>query len=172
VRLSSGEYGLYFETSDGERTNETVEPVKLVVERSTFQPSQTEVAFILVTILALIIILAIIHMTSKRYQELKEAHVGRDREDRIEYITPEKGPTEEEAGPDDVGEDQGKDEAVHVLRVDDEEMERIEGDVDRLEEELSELDEELDEEEEELSKIDEEIEEIIDELEDDKGRVE
>jgi hypothetical protein len=182
VRLNSGSYKLYFETSDGVRTNATTEPVTLKVSGSTFEPDETEVGILVVTIIAIVVILAIIHMTSQRYNEMRKAHMGRDSETELDYITPDKEVPDEDADEDaeEGDEEEPEDgeeeepttgEKVHVVMVDEEEIAHIDDDVDRLEEELSELDGEIDHEEEELAKIDEEIEEIIDELDEDRERI-
>ncbi len=186
-RLEEGGYQFFFDASDGRSTNSTELPIKLKVEGRSFEPTQMEWAVIIATILAIIVVLAIIRMTSERYRELKEAHLGRDREDRLEYITPEKEDVEEPAeegpeagleeehgeGPEEEpeegleGEGEGKE---RPMVVDEEDMDRLDEDMGHLEEELAEIDEEIDHEEEELAEIDEEIDEIIDELDDDRER--
>ena len=187
LEFGIGDFEIYFETSDGQRGNQTTVALDLEVTGRSFQPSSLEMIIILVTVLAIIIILAIIHMTSERYNRLKNAHLGKDREDILEYIKPGSAPAEKDAGPDEGDDEEGEtgvdeldedpamdgegdEEPEHVLDVDNVEMEMIDSDVERLEAELDELDGEIDHEEEELAKIDEEIEEIIDELDDDRER--
>lgn len=187
VRLSEGKHDLWFETFDGIHTNRTVDPLRVEVDRYGIQVSDQEWAIIIVTLIATIIIILIIRETSDRYKRLKETHFSKDREDRVEYIEPGKakegaaGATEgERAGTDEedaLDEDEaepvtGDDGQVHELKVDDEEMHRLDEDVDRLDDELAELDGAIDEKEDDLARIDEEIEEIIDELEDDRSRIE
>ncbi|UCC93248.1 MAG: hypothetical protein JSW25_00800 [Thermoplasmata archaeon] len=178
VRLEEGNHKIWFQASDGTRTTETEEPVKVTVESFGIEVTDQEMAIIIATIIATIIIILIIRTTSERYNQLKKAHYGLDSEDEVEYIEPgkevtemvdEEGEGDEEALPSD--EDEGTVGAGDQVRVmDTEEMARLEEEVDRLEEELSEIDEDIDSEEAELARIDDEIEEIIDELDDDRDR--
>jgi hypothetical protein len=171
VRLSIGDHKVWFEASDGTRTAETDEPVKVKVNAYRIEVTGQEWAIILATIIATIIIILIIRTTSDRYKELRTAHYGLDSEDEVEYIEPGKDTAGEETeAPSDDDEVPGDDERVRTVKMDADEMGRLEEDVGRLEEELSEIDGDIDEEEEELARIDEEIEEIIDEIEDDRDR--
>jgi hypothetical protein len=180
LKLSSGKYKLYFNTSDGRLDTRTSEYLEVEVELSSLAPTNMEAIIIVTALIAIVVVLIVIRMTSSRYRELKDAHLGKDREDRIEYISPEKAEPEEEveAEPEGEGgeaEPEGEEEVaepegdVHVLK-EPETLEELDEDVERLEEELKELDNEIDREEEEIAKIDEEIEDIIDELESDKDR--
>jgi hypothetical protein len=174
VRLEEGDHKIHFEASDGTRTVQTEEPVKVSVSSFTIEVTDQELAIIVAVIIAIIVVVLIIRTTSDRYKKLKEAHYGRDSEDKVEYIEPDDGqaedaPEDDEADAEATDDDRDEDE-VHVVKMDSDEMTRLEGDVDRLEEELSEIDDDIDREEEELARIDEEIEEIIDELDDDRDR--
>jgi len=179
VRLSVGTHKLTFEASDGTRTVETEETVKVEVSSYQIQVTDQEWAIILTTIIATIIIVLIIRTTSERYKVLKTAHHGLDSEDEVEYIEPGKEKADDKdakAGPEDADEDEdmddvvGDDGEVHPVSMDLDDMNRLEDDVNRLEEELADIDESIDLEEEDLARIDEEIEDIIDELEDDRER--
>jgi hypothetical protein len=176
-RLEEDRYLLFFDTSDGRTTNSTEVPLGLDVEGVSFAPTPMEWAVIIATIIAIIIVLAIIRMTSERYNKLKQAHLGRDREDRLDYIAPEKGEAGGEAGTSEDGDDEEADEDLgdeadgedrHL--VDDEDLDRLDEDMERIEDELSEIDDEIEHEEEELVQIDGEIDEIIDELDEDRER--
>lgn len=170
VRLSVGDHKVWFEASDGTRTVETEDPVRIKVNPYQIEVTEQEWAIILATIIATIVIILIIRASSDRYKELRTAHYGLDNEDDVDYIEPGRTDAEDdaEAEPDDgiVGDD----DQVHVVKMDTDEMKRLEDDVGRLEEELSQIDGDIDLEEEELAKIDEEIDEIIDELDDDRDR--
>jgi hypothetical protein len=173
-RLEEDKYLFFFDTSDGRTTNSTDLPIILEVEGTSFAPTQMEWAVIIATIIAIIIILAIIRMTSERYKKLKQAHLGRDSEDSVDYITPEKAETDEEGeAPEDEADevvDEEPDDKADRRLVDDEDLDQLDEDMERLEEELSEIDEEIEREEEEIVQIDEEIDEIIDELDEDRER--
>jgi hypothetical protein len=182
VRLSSGDHKVWFEASDGTNTVETVDdPVKMKVNSYQIEVTDQEWAIILATILATIIIAMLIRSSAQRHKILKTAHHGLDSEDGVEYLEPGReaeaeGDEGTDAGGDDDedGEDDdgvvGDDDKVHMVKMDTEEMSRLEDEVGRLEEELSDIDDDIDAEEEELAGIDEEIEEIIDELDDDRNR--
>ncbi len=172
LKLSSGKYKLYFNTSDGRLENRTSEPLKVEVEVGSLAPTNMEAIIIVTALIAIVVVLVVIRMTSARYRELKDAHIGKDSEDRIEYISPERAEieAEEEAEEEAKGEAEGEpEEDVHVV-TEPEDLEELDKDVERLEEELKELDDEIDREEEEIARIDEEIEDIIDELEGDRDR--
>jgi hypothetical protein len=180
VRLSEGSHKATFEASDGIMTVETEQSVKVTVDPYRIEVTDQEVAIIMATIIATIVIIMIIRATSDRYKELKKSHQGLDREDELEYIEPGKEkPAEtveaDEAEADEAGEERAMDEEAmdegDKARVaDEDEMRRLEDDVGRLEEELADIDGDIDDEEEELARIDDEIEEIIDELDDDRER--
>ncbi len=82
-------YEVVFNASDGTRTNVT-EPIELEVGWPDFSPTSIETAVILATIAAIIVLIAVIRLTSRRYNELRTAHIGKDKEDSIEYIRPER----------------------------------------------------------------------------------
>jgi hypothetical protein len=177
VRLEAGDHKIWFQASDGTRTTETQDPVKVKVDSYSIEVTDQEWAIIIATIIATLIIVLIIRTTSQRFSELKKAHHGLDSEDQVEYIEPGREAADEGDGADgadeaaeaDGDEDiEGDDERARV--VDTEEMSRLEEEVERLEEELSDIDDDIDAEEEELARIDDEIEDIIDELEDDRDR--
>jgi len=88
LNQSSKAYKLQFNASDGTRSNLTTTAVELRVGAPSYAPTGMETAIILVTLLAIIVIIGIIRMTSTRYQELKDAHLGRDSEGEIGYIRP------------------------------------------------------------------------------------
>jgi len=82
-------YTVVFNASDGARSNLTA-PIKLRVGWPSYAPTTLETIIIIVTILAIVAIILVIRLTSRRYDELRTAHVGKDSEERIDYIKPEK----------------------------------------------------------------------------------
>ncbi len=171
VRLSLGKHKVIFEASDGTRTVETETAVKVTVDPYRVDVTDQELAIIMATIIATLVIILIIRTTSERYKELRTAHYGLDKEDEVEYIEPGKK-VEEEVETESAEEgDEGEEvEEGPAPVMDTDDMSRLEEDVERLEEELVDIDEDIDEKEEDLARIDEEIEDIIDELEDDRER--
>ena len=179
VRLEEGNYEIYIEAFDGINTNRTEEPLEVEVSSFSIEMTNQEIAIIIVTLIATVIIILIIRQTSDRYKALKEAHYSLDKEDELEYIEPGDKSTEEEEEDveaevdDDEVEDpiKGDDGQVHVMKMDEDDMRHLDEDVERLDGELDEIDSDIDSKEEELARIDEEIEDIIDELDEDRNRV-
>lgn len=174
VRLEKGSTDIHIEAFDGINTNRTEEPIELDVHSYSIEVTDQELAIIIVTLIATIIIILIIRQTSDKYKTMKEARYSLDKEDELEYIEPEETSADEEAeADDDDGEDpvQGDDGLVHVMKMDEDDMRHLDEDVERLDRELNDIDSDIDGKEEELARIDEEIEEIIDELDEDRNRV-
>jgi len=180
VRLEKDSYDIYIEAFDGINTNRTEEPLELEVVSYSIDLTNQEIAIIIVTLIATVIIILIIRQTSDKYKTLKEAHYNLDKEDELEYIEP--GETSDEEGEEEEGEVEDDDEEaedsiegddgqVHVVKMDEDDMRHLDEDVERLDGELDEIDTEIDSKEEELARIDEEIEDIIDELDEDRNRV-
>ncbi len=177
VRLEEGNHEIHIEVFDGINTNRTEEPLEVEVSRFSFEITNQELAIIIVTLIATVIIILIIRQTSDRYKTMKEAHYGLDKEDELEYIEPGETSAEEEeeeeveADDDEVeGPIKGDDGQVHVMKMDEDDMRHLDEDVERLDGELDEIDSDIDSKEEELARIDEEIEDIIDELDQDRDR--
>jgi hypothetical protein len=181
VRLEEGSYKIYIEAFDGINTNRTEDPLEVDVHSFSIEVTNQEMAIILVTLIATVIIILIIRQTSEKYKTLKEAHYNLDKEDELEYIEPgetsdEEGEDEEEGEVEDDDEEaedsiEGDDGQVHVVKMDEDDMRHLDEDVERLDGELDDIDSEIDSKEEELARIDEEIEDIIDELDEDRNRV-
>ncbi len=178
VRLEDGNHEIHIEVFDGINTNRTEEPLEVEVSSFSFEITNQELAIIIVTLIATVIIILIIRQTSDRYKTMKEAHYGLDKEDELEYIEPGETSAEEEdeeeveADDDEVEEPiKGDDGQVHVMKMDEDDMRHLDEDVERLDGELDEIDSDIDSKEEELARIDEEIEDIIDELDQDRNRV-
>jgi len=176
VRLEKGNADIHIEASDGININRTEEPIRVEVSSYSIEVTNQEMAIIIVTLIATLIIILVIRQTSERYKTMKEAHYGIDKEDELEYIEPgETSAEEEEEVEADASEEEdpvkGDDGQVHVVKMDEDEIRHLDEDVKRLDGELDEIDSDIDLKEEDLARIDEEIEDIIDELEEDRNRV-
>jgi hypothetical protein len=88
LNQSSKAYELQFNASDGARSNLTAVAIELKVGAVSYAPTGLEAAIILVTLIAIIVIIGIIRLTSARYQELRDAHMGLDSEEELGYIEP------------------------------------------------------------------------------------
>jgi cell division protein FtsL len=189
-------YTVVFNASDGAKVNTTA-PIELEVGWPSYAPTRMEMVIILVTVLAIIAIIMVIRLTSRRYDELRTAHVGKDLEERIDYIRPERRKPEGEKGPEPKKGAEGAEgaeeapavpeapprpeEGATVVRPPEgpppepkappkDDIAAVDDEVEHLDTELEKLDEEIEEEEEELEKLDSDIDGIIDELEGDKRK--
>lgn len=189
-------YTVVFNASDGAKVNTTA-PIELQVGWPSYAPTRMEMVIILVTVLAIIAIIMVIRLTSRRYDELRTAHVGKDLEERIDYIRPERRKPEGESGPGPKKDAEGAEgaeeapavpeapprpeEGATVVRPPEgpppepkappkDDIAAVDDEVEHLDTELEKLDEEIEEEEEELEKLDSDIDGIIDELEGDKRK--
>jgi hypothetical protein len=194
---SSKAYNLRFNASDGARSNLTATAIELKVGAVSYAPTGLEGAIILVTLLAIIVIIGVIRLTSARYNELRDAHLGRDSEEKLGYIEPAprqpgapppSGPetkAEPKAGPGPEAKpapapapkveeppagDEGEAKGAAKAPSPAKDIEEADAEMEHLDEELKDIDGEIDKEEGDLAKIDSDIEDIIDELDSDNKR--